>query len=138
MYAPHQPLEILNYQNILNMTAKNNTEFKIILKDINIKKDDCQPTGLELIMATYKSTFKQRKFKEKGFIMDKSQLFFTMDFNFMNVLSHALENKSILSTEMIFDHMDEASFSMNNYFVIMMSFKEILDANYGQYLAKYL
>ena len=58
LYSPHQPLEILDYQNMINMSTKNNTELKAILDEIYIERPGCQPSGLELIMETYVSTFK--------------------------------------------------------------------------------
>lgn len=39
--------------------------------------------------------------------MEQTALINTMDFNFMNVLSHALSNDARLSIEYIFVHMNE-------------------------------
>lgn len=35
VYSPHYPLEILNYQSIINLSSKATGELKVILEDIN-------------------------------------------------------------------------------------------------------
>lgn len=89
-------------------------------------------------MATYNSTLKFKMFERAGYIMDKKQLYFSMDFNFMNVLLHALENESSLSLQYIFDHIDSQPFSDWNYFVIMFGFEKILEINMGGALTMFL
>lgn len=125
-YAPHQPLDILNNQNIMNLCTKNSAELNLIFSNIE-KKKKAQPSGLELIMSTYKSTRRGKIFKERGLILDQNQLYSTFDFNFDNVLSHAIDNGIKLSIEFIMNHIQSQGFDRFNYDIIMMNLEKLLD-----------
>lgn len=87
----------------MNLSVNNSAELNLIFENIN-KKKLTQPSGLELIMSSYKSTRRSKIFKERGFILDETQLRSTFDFNFDNVLSHAIDNGIKLSIEFIINH----------------------------------
>lgn len=72
MYQPHQPLVILNYQNIINISTKNTAELRKLLKYLQEKDHPHIPGALELIMDTYNSTMKITAFRKQGLLMDKS------------------------------------------------------------------
>lgn len=62
----------------------------------------------------------------------------TFDFNFDNVLSHAIDNGIKLSIEFIINHIESQAFDRNNYDIIMMNLEKLLDNNYGNYLRSFL
>ena len=70
--------------------------------------------------------------------MDQTALINTMDFNFMNVLSHALSKDTRLAIEYIFGHMNQQAHSMDNYNLIIMNIEEMIARNMGGYLQKFL
>lgn len=75
--------------------------------------------------------------KEIGLIMDKSQFFFTMDFNFQNVLTHALNNDSALSVDLIMNHIYSQKGGSMNYFAIMLNFESIINNQHGNCLDRF-
>ena len=70
--------------------------------------------------------------------MEQTALINTMDFNFMDVLSHALSSDARLVIEYLFGYMDEQSFSMDNYNLIVMNLEELVAQSRGGYLEKFL
>ena len=137
VYPPHMPLEILQNQSMMNMSTKNSTELKKLFDELD-QEIDGQKSNLELIMDTYNSNLKKHAFERAGYIMDKKQLYFSMDFNFMNVLLHTLENDASLSAQYIFEHVDSQPFSDRNYFLIMLGFEKIIEREMGGLLTMFL
>ena len=70
--------------------------------------------------------------------MNQTSLINTMDFNFMDVLSHALHQDARLVIEYLFSFMDDQPQSMDNYNLIIMNLEELLHKSRGAYLAKFL
>ena len=80
---------------------------------------------------------RRSKFNEIGLIMDKKNLFFTMDFNHQNILTHALNNQSSMSIEIIMNHINKQENSYQNYFTIMLAFEKILEEEQGSLLNQF-
>jgi hypothetical protein len=87
------------------------------------------PSALEMIMKSYKSSYKAKAYKKIDLIMRQDSLFDTMDFNFMDVLSHAIENNSRLAVEYIFGYLDGQAFCEANYKLIIKNMEDLLDKN---------
>lgn len=66
--------------------------------------------------------------------MEQTSLINTMDFNFMDVLTHALSNDARLVIEYLISYMDEQPTSMDNYNVIIMNLEKMIATNRGGYL----
>jgi hypothetical protein len=74
----------------MNVTAGNSPELKTFLKNIYKINTSKMPGALELIMESYNSSTKKEALQKCGLWMDQTHLINTMDFNFMDTLSHAL------------------------------------------------
>jgi DNA gyrase/topoisomerase IV subunit B len=107
IYQPHTPMYLLNNQNIINLSNKNTSELKKLLKYISGKDQPHMPSALELILDTYNSTMKITAFRNHGLLMDKSLLNNTMDFNMMSIIDHSIQSEVKLSLEMIFAYLDD-------------------------------
>ena len=104
---------------MLNLSTEFSPELKHILSTLQSKETIYFPGALDLIMQSYKSSFKQNYFRKAGLLMDKELLINSMDFNFMSILSHALWNGTRLSAELVLAYVDHHKCMASNYDLIM-------------------
>ena len=92
----------------MNVSAGSSPEILKILKSMYTRTDAVKmPGALELIMESYNSTTKKEALQKCGLWMEQTSLINTMDFNFMDVLSHALNKDARLVCEYLINYMDE-------------------------------